>query len=65
MATRRKRSYSSSKREEAAARTRARVLAAAKALFARRGIDAVTISQIAARAHVSGSSVYAVHPTAP
>lgn len=60
MAIRRKRSYSSSKRDDAAAQTRARVLAAAKALFARRGIDAVTITEIAARARVSGSSVYAL-----
>jgi AcrR family transcriptional regulator len=60
MATRRKRVYASPKRDEAAAATRSRVLDAAKTLFARRGIDAVTIAQIAERAGVSGSLVYAL-----
>ena len=59
MATRRKRAYTSPKRDEAAAVTRSRVLDAARTLFARRGIDAVTISQVAERAGVSSSSVYA------
>ena len=55
-----KRSYDSSQREEAAAATRASVLSAAKALFARRGIDAVTIAELAAKAGVSASTVYAL-----
>lgn len=58
MSTVRKRTYSSSQRDEAAAATRARVLGSAKALFSRRGIDAVTIAQIAERAGVSTSTVY-------
>ena len=60
MAIRRKRTYTSPKRDSAAAANRARILEAARALFARRGIDAVTIAQIAERAGVSGSSVYAL-----
>lgn len=60
MATRRKRVYASPKRDDAAAATRSRVLEAAKALFARHGIDAVTIARIAERAGVSSSSVYAL-----
>jgi len=54
------RTYSSPRRTEAADETRARVLANAKRLFARRGIDAVTIAEIAARSGVAGSTVYAV-----
>jgi AcrR family transcriptional regulator len=55
-----RRSYDSSQREEAAAETRARILSSAKALFARRGIDTVTINEIAEKARVSASSIYAV-----
>jgi AcrR family transcriptional regulator len=60
MSTQPKRAYASKQRDEAAAVTRARVLKAAKALFARRGIDAVTIAELAARARVSTATVYAV-----
>src|SRR5262245_61174303 len=55
---RKKRSYRSELREQAAQDTRDRVLAAASALFGRRGIDAVTIGQIAERAGVSASTIY-------
>ncbi|MDP3738068.1 MAG: helix-turn-helix domain-containing protein [Hyphomonadaceae bacterium] len=55
-----KRSYDSRQREEAAAVTRGRVLASAKALFTRRGIDAVTIAELAEKARVSASTVYAL-----
>jgi AcrR family transcriptional regulator len=55
---RKKRAYRSELREQAAQDTRNRVLAAAKALFGRRGIDAVTIDQIAERAGVSASTIY-------
>ena len=56
-----KRRYSSKRREQAAEDTRLRVLGAAKALFARRGIDRVTVAQIGAKAGVAGSTVYALY----
>jgi AcrR family transcriptional regulator len=59
MATRSKRRYTSRIRTESAEATRARILAAARDLFSRKGIDATTIAQIAARAHVSVPTVYA------
>jgi AcrR family transcriptional regulator len=55
-----RRAYSSSTRAEAADGTRARILASAKELFGAHGIDAVTIAEIADRAGVAGSTVYAV-----
>ncbi len=55
-----RRTYASKLRAKAAAATRARVLSAAKALFSRSGIDAVTIQDIAERAAVSVSTVYAL-----
>jgi AcrR family transcriptional regulator len=55
-----KRAYSSSLRAEAADETRARILASAKVLFSRRGIDSVTISEIAGKSGVAGSTVYAI-----
>ena len=54
------RSYGSPLRAAAAAQTRERILRAARALFSRRGIDAVTIAAIATRARASASSVYAL-----
>lgn len=60
MATLRKRKYVSATREEAASRTRQRVLDAATVLFARSGFDRVTIARIAARAKVSVPTVYAL-----
>jgi len=60
MSKRKKRSYSSPQRTEAADDTRASILASAKFLFGRKGIDRVTIAGIAAKAGVAGSTVYAV-----
>lgn len=62
MSTRTKpsRSYGSPVRDAAAADTRKRILESAKALFSRRGVDAVTIATIAARARVSASSIYTI-----
>jgi len=53
-----KRPYASKQREAAAATTRKNLLHAAKTLFARRGIDAITIADIAAKADVSPSTIY-------
>jgi AcrR family transcriptional regulator len=55
-----RRAYDRSQRDEAAAGTRARVLASAKTLFSARGIDAVTIAELAEAAGVSASTVYAL-----
>jgi AcrR family transcriptional regulator len=55
-----RRRYVSEQRHDAAEATRARVLDAAKALFSERGIDKVTIAEIARRAGVAGSTVYAL-----
>jgi AcrR family transcriptional regulator len=55
-----RRAYSSPIRAEAADETRARILASAKYLFGRRGIDAVTIAEIADKSGVAGSTVYAI-----
>lgn len=61
MSSRSRRRYDSTQRKEAAEATQARVLGAAKFLFSRRGIDKVTIAQIAERAGVAGSTVYALY----
>jgi AcrR family transcriptional regulator len=55
------RRYNSKRREQTAEATRDRVIDAAKALFARHGIDRVTVAQIAAKAGVAGSTVYALY----
>jgi AcrR family transcriptional regulator len=60
MSTRKHRPYDSRQRAQAAAANRAAVLDAARELFSRHGVDKVTITEIAARAAVSGSTVYAV-----
>lgn len=60
MAIKPKRAYVSKQRHVAAAATRANVLQAARGLFARRGIDAVTVAAIAAKAQVSVPTVYAL-----
>jgi AcrR family transcriptional regulator len=57
----RSRQYVSELRDQGAEATKARVLDAAKALFARQGIDGVTIAQIAERAGVAGSTIYALY----
>jgi AcrR family transcriptional regulator len=54
-----RRRYSSELRDSAAKATRERIQAAAKDLFAARGIEAVKLSEIAAAAGVSVSTVYA------
>lgn len=61
MSTRQKRTYVSAIRQDAALETRRRILGSAKALFGRKGIDQVTIDQIAQRARVSASAVYAIY----
>jgi len=60
MSTGSKRKYVSAQRSEAAQATKVRILDAAKALFSRRGIDAVTITDIAKRASVAVSTIYAL-----
>jgi AcrR family transcriptional regulator len=57
---RKRRSYDSRQRAETAAANRVAVLDAARALFSEHGVDRVTIAEIAARAAVSASMVYAV-----
>lgn len=59
MSTRKTRRYVSRQRADAAASSKAGVLDAARGLFVRRGIDAVTIAQIARKAGVSVPTVYA------
>ncbi|HET7714418.1 MAG TPA: TetR/AcrR family transcriptional regulator [Bauldia sp.] len=56
-----KRTYSSRVRTESAEDTRRRILASAKSLFGRNGIDKVTIADIAAKAGVAASTIYAVY----
>jgi AcrR family transcriptional regulator len=56
-----KRTYSSQVRTDAAEDTRKRILAAAKSLFSRKGIDKVTIAEIGDRAAVANSTVYAIY----
>lgn len=60
MSTFSKRSYSSARRGASADATKARILAASKALFAARGIDGVTIAEIGSHAGVAASTVYAL-----
>lgn len=57
----RRRRYTSDARTQAAQDTRRRILAAAALLFGRKGIDAVTIADIGARAKVAASTVYAIY----
>jgi AcrR family transcriptional regulator len=53
-----KRKYDASSRRAAAARSRTRILKVARVLFARRGLDQVTIEALAAEAAVSTATVY-------
>jgi AcrR family transcriptional regulator len=55
-----KRTYSSAVRQEQAARTRARIVDAAGALFETNGYARTTIREIAERADVASDTVYAV-----
>ncbi len=61
MSRKQKRQYVSELRSQSADATKDRVLNAAKALFARHGIDRVTIAQIAQKADVAASTVYALY----
>ena len=56
-----RRAYSSQLRDQAAESTQQRILEAARSLFARMGIDAVTIANIGKKAGVAGSTVYALY----
>jgi AcrR family transcriptional regulator len=60
MPTQPRRHYVSAQRQESADATRARVLDAARALFSEKGLDKVTIAEIARTARVAGSTVYAL-----
>jgi AcrR family transcriptional regulator len=55
------RGYSSQVRAQSAEETRNRILAAAKSLFGRKGIDKVTIADIGKRAGVASSTIYAIY----
>lgn len=59
--TRQTRQYHSDARAQSAHDTRRRILDAAKALFGRKGIDAVTIAEIGRKARVAASTVYAIY----
>ena len=61
MRQRSRRGYDSAGRQLAAEARRDAVLGAARRLFARRGIDRVTITEIAAAARVAPSTIYAVY----
>lgn len=56
-----KRRYSSDVRAQSADETRHRILAVARSLFGRRGIDEVTIAEIGEKAEVAASTVYAIY----
>jgi AcrR family transcriptional regulator len=56
----RRRRYTSEARTQSALETRRRILAAGAILFARKGIDRVTIDEIGKRAKVAPSTVYAI-----
>jgi AcrR family transcriptional regulator len=58
--TPKKRAYDAEGRRTAAEQRKQRILDAAKRLFACRGIDDVTIAEIAEQAEVAGSTIYAV-----
>lgn len=60
MSTTGKRRYDSASRNENAEATKAAILTAANALFSSHGIDEVKIADIAGRASVAGSTVYAL-----
>lgn len=61
MSTPPKRKYESDQRGQSAEATKTRVLNAARSLFIRHGIDKVTIAQIAEKAKVAGSTIYALY----
>lgn len=59
MSNPKKRPYVSEQRDQGAEATRTRILSASRALFARNGIDRVSIAQIAEKAGVATPTVYA------
>lgn len=61
MSTGQRRRYESKVRAQAAEATRHRILRAARSLFTRRGIDGVTVADVARRAEVSVATVYAAY----
>ena len=61
MSRRQRKQYVSELRSQAAEATRNRVLNAAKTLMGRDGIDRVSIAQIAQKANVAVSTVYALY----
>ena len=61
MRKRSRRTYDSARRRRAAEARRDGVLTAARRLFARRGIDGVTITEIATEARVAPSTIYAAY----
>src|SRR5512139_1982043 len=60
MKARGKRKYKATRREQSSLETKQRIQEAALKLFSKRGIDAVKIDEIAARAEVSAATVYAL-----
>jgi AcrR family transcriptional regulator len=58
--TTKSRSYNAVSRQAKAEETRARILATAKAQFSERGVDVVTIDDIASKAGVASPTVYAL-----
>lgn len=61
MSSSQKRRYSLETRAQSADETRHRILAAARSLFGRRGIDQVTIAEIGEKAEVAASTIYAIY----
>jgi len=60
MSEEKKRTYNSETREAQAARTRSRILEAAKNLFQAKGFDRVTINELAKSAEVSTPTIYSI-----
>src|SRR5271156_1468930 len=60
MSIRKKRSYNSASRQEQSQKTKNRILASAKRLFASKGFGKVTIDEIAREAQVSAPSIYSI-----
>lgn len=56
-----KRAYASPQREQGAEETRTNILSSARSLFARKGVDKVTIAELAREAGVAASTVYAIY----
>jgi AcrR family transcriptional regulator len=61
MSSRKKRAYNSDSRRAHTAELRKRILATAKTLFAKRGIDQVTVDELADEAGVSTPTIYTLY----